>query len=100
MVTTPTSYFETYNRVAALPAAGTTAFLAPFAANSGTAPATLRDRVIAAPNDYPKVFLVATGDPIRISSLHRTTKFISPYFRPGRTVSLPSKETSHRADWS
>jgi hypothetical protein len=64
------------------------AFLAPFAAGSADQPAALRDRVLDAADDFPKVFLVlqrdAAGLPPTIRTIHRPFRYA-----PSMTTASP-----------
>jgi hypothetical protein len=52
------------------------AYLTPFGSEPGDQPATLRDRVIAAANDVPKVFAMMQTEPTpRIVFVHRSTRY-------------------------
>jgi hypothetical protein len=55
-----------------------TGYLEPFGPESGTQPATLRDRIIATPkNDVPKVYAMLQDKPApRIMLVHRPTQYV------------------------
>jgi hypothetical protein len=74
----PASYQELYASMPDVLDGVYTTYLAPFGPESGEQPATLRDRVISAANDVPKVFVMLLADPTpRIVFVHRPTRFAS-----------------------
>jgi hypothetical protein len=74
----PASYQELYAAMPDVFNGVYTTYLAPFGPESGDQPATLRDRVVSASNDVPKVFVMLLTDPApRIVFVHRPTRFAS-----------------------
>jgi hypothetical protein len=75
----PASYQDLYASMHDVLDGVYTTYLAPFGPESGDQPATLRDQVILAANDIPKVFVMLLADPTprRIVFLHCPTRFAS-----------------------
>lgn len=74
----PSNYQELYASMPDVLDGVYTTYLAPFGPESGEQPATLRDRVISAAHDVPKVFVMLLTDPTpRIVFVHRPTRFAS-----------------------
>jgi hypothetical protein len=72
----PASYQELYASMPDVLDGVYTTYLTPFGPESGEQPATLRDCVISAANDVPKVFVMLLPDPTpRIVFMHRPTRF-------------------------
>lgn len=70
------SYAQRYALMPDVTGGNPLALLAPFSAESNEQPATLRERVLAAPQDTPKVFVFLTDEiSPKIRYIHRTTKF-------------------------
>jgi hypothetical protein len=74
----PASFQELYASMPDVLNGRYTTYLAPFGPESGQQPATLRDRVISAANDVPKVFVLLQTDPTpQIICVHRPTRYAS-----------------------
>jgi hypothetical protein len=74
----PASFQELYAQMPDVLNGQYTMYLAPFGPESGQQPATLRDRVITAANDVPKVFVLLQSDPTpQIICVHRPTRYAS-----------------------
>jgi hypothetical protein len=74
----PASFQELYALMPDVLNGQYTTYLAIFGPESGQQPATLRDRVITAANDVPKVFVLLQLDPMpQIICVHRLTQYAS-----------------------
>ncbi len=72
----PLNYVDHYDRMIDVFNGTYSSFLAKFGPESDDQPAALRDSVLAAENNIPKVFGVFQSDPTpRVSFIHRPTKF-------------------------
>ena len=71
----PATYAELYQGMPDVLAGEYQAFLNAFSPESDQAPATLRDSVLAAGSEVPKVFLCLTNNPPRVMVLHRPTRY-------------------------
>ena len=71
----PATYAELYQGMPDVLGGDYRAYLDPFGAESGTAPAELRDLVLDSGSDVPKVFVYLAADPPMVRVLHRPTRY-------------------------
>jgi len=78
----PATYAELYQSMPDALGGEYQAFLDRFAPDSADAPAQLRDTVLTAGVDVPKVFVYLSGTPPRVQVLHRPTRYAPTLGRP------------------
>ena len=72
----PARYEEVYSSMPDVLNGHYAPYLAPFGPESAEQPATLRDRIIAAASDVPKVYVMMQAEPTRqVLCIHRPTRY-------------------------